>query len=279
MGYPRLGHINFLNCLPLSYSLRQDHFDKGIQVSWGVPAVLNNDIMNHRLDVSQVSSITYARDSEELLLLPDVCIRSDGKVQSLIIVSKKLIEEITDDKIILTAKSATTHCLTKIIMRKLYGAQPNYYVRHVDAQQEVPEDASAMLLIGDDALYVYHHKKPQYHYYDIGELWQRLTGRNMVFAVWVAQRQFAAQQPELLQLVYDRVTRGFKNGQAKMDRVIHSVLDEKPFTYEELAEYLQVIKWDFGEDQYENLLTFYRLAHEMNLIDHLPELSLASVCR
>ena len=141
MGYPRLGHINFLNCLPLSYSLRQDHFDKGIQVSWGVPAVLNNDIMNHRLDVSQVSSITYARDSEELLLLPDVCIRSDGKVQSLIIVSKKPIEEITDDKIILTAKSATTHCLTKIIMRKLYGAQPNYYVRHVDAQQEVPEDA------------------------------------------------------------------------------------------------------------------------------------------
>lgn len=279
MGYPRLGHINFLNCLPLSYSLRQDHFDKGIQVSWGVPAVLNNDIMNHRLDVSQVSSITYARDSEELLLLPDVCIRSDGKVQSLIIVSKKPIEEITDDKIILTAKSATTHCLTKIIMRKLYGARPNYYVRHVDAQQEVPEDASAMLLIGDDALYVYHHKKPGYHYYDIGELWQRLTGRNMVFAVWVAQRQFAAQQPELLQLVYDRVTRGFKNGQAKMDRVIHSVLDEKPFTYEELAEYLQVIKWDFGEDQYENLLTFYRLAHEMNLIDHLPELSLASVCR
>lgn len=279
MGYPRLGHINFLNCLSLSYSLRQDHFDKGLQVSWGVPAVLNNDIMNHRLDVSQVSSITYARDSEELLLLPDVCIRSNGKVQSLILVAKKPIEDITDDKIILTAKSATTHCLTKIIMRKLYGAQPNYYVRHVDPLEEVPSDAAAMLLIGDDALYVYHHKKPSYYYYDIGEQWYKLTGRFMVFAVWVVDRHFAAEQPELLQLVYDRVVRGFQNGQAKMDQVIRSVLEDKPFTYDELAEYLQVIQWDFKESQYEDLLTFYRLAHEMNLIDHLPELAIANVCR
>ena len=101
----------------------------------------------------------------------------------------------------------------------------------------------------------------------------------MVFAVWVANRQFAAEQPELLQLVYDRVTRGFRNGQAKMDQVIRSVLDEKPFIYEELDEYLRVIQWDFCEEHYENLLTFYRLAHELNLIDHLPELSIASVCR
>ena len=101
----------------------------------------------------------------------------------------------------------------------------------------------------------------------------------MVFAVWVVDRHFAAEQPELLQLVYDRVVRGFQNGQAKMDQVIRSVLEDKPFTYDELAEYLQVIQWDFKESQYEDLLTFYRLAHEMNLIDHLPELAIANVCR
>ena len=116
MSCPRVGHINFLNVLPLSWSYAHGA-DKGLILTRGVPAVLNNDIVNHRLDVSNVSSIIYARDSDELVILPDVCISTDGAVQSIILVSRKPIEDIKDDKIILTAKSATSHCLLKIILR------------------------------------------------------------------------------------------------------------------------------------------------------------------
>ncbi len=279
MGIPRVGHINFLNCLPLTYSFKQDGFAEGLQIASAVPSVLNNDIVMHRLDVSPVSSIIYARNSEDLLIMPGVSIMADGDVQSIILASKKPIEELTDDKIILTAKSATSHCLLKIILKNAYGARPNYYIRHVDVNTVLQEDATATLLIGDDALYVHHHPQPGLYYYDIGREWKKMTGLCMVYAVWVINRQFAAESPDMLQFVYDRVTKGFKSGYAKKQQAIESVLAEKPFTFAELSEYLEVIKWRFGEAEQEALLTFYMAAHEMNLIDHVPKLALAEVYR
>lgn len=279
MTCPRVGHINFLNVLPLSWSY--DHgASRGLSLTRGVPAVLNNDIVNHRLDVSNVSSIIYAKNSEQLVVLPDVCISTDGDVQSILLVSRKPIDDLRQDKIILTAKSATSHCLLKIILRGAYGAIPNYYVRHITPEDPVPEDAVASLLIGDDALWLYHHQQPGFYYYDLGHEWKKMTGKKMVYALWVADRTFAEQNPEMLQLVYDRVHRAFQTSPAHKKEAIESVLADKPFTYAQLDEYLgSVIRWDLTEECLDGLRTFYQLAHQMNLIEHLPEIRMANVRR
>ncbi len=279
MSCPRVGHINFLNVLPLSWSYAHGS-DKGLILTRGVPAVLNNDIVNHRLDVSNVSSIIYARDSDELVILPDVCISTDGAVQSIILVSRKPIEDITDDKIILTAKSATSHCLLKIILRSAYGAIPNYYIRHVTPENPIPDDAAASLLIGDDALWLYHHQQPELYYYDLGAEWKKLTGKKMVYALWVANKNFASEQPEMLQLVYDRIRHAFTQGLQHKKAAIESVIKDKPFTYAQLDEYLgPTIRWNLTDDYIDGLKTFYELAHKMNLIEHIPEIKLAAVKR
>ena len=279
MSCPRVGHINFLNVLPLSWSYAHGA-DKGLVITRGVPAVLNNDIVNHRLDVSNVSSIVYARDSEELVILPDVCISTDGAVQSIILVSRKPIEDIKDDKIILTAKSATSHCLLKIILRSAYGAIPNYYVRHVTPENPIPDDAAASLLIGDDALWLYHHQQPELYYYDLGAEWKNLTGKKMVYALWVANKNFASEQPEMLQLVYDRIRYAFTQGLQHKKAAIESVIKDKPFTYTQLDEYLgPTIRWNLTDDYIDGLKTFYELAHKMFLIEHIPKIKLAAVKR
>ena len=279
MTCPRVGHINFLNVLPLSWSYAHGA-DRGLFIARGVPAVLNNDIVNHRLDVSNVSSIIYARSSEELVVLPDVCISTDGDVQSILLVSRKPIDDLRQDKIILTAKSATSHCLLKIILRGAYGAIPNYYVRHITPEDPVPEDATASLLIGDDALWLYHHQQPEFYYYDLGREWKKMTGQKMVYALWVASRTFAEQNPEMLQLVYDRIYRAFRTGLAHKKEAIEAVLPDKPFTYEQLDEYLgPTIRWELTEEYLDGLRTFYRLAHQMNLIEHFPEIRMADVRR
>ncbi len=279
MSCPRVGHINFLNVLPLSWSYAHGS-DKGLILTRGVPAVLNNDIVNHRLDVSNVSSIIYARDSDELVILPDVCISTDGAVQSIILVSRKPIEDIKDDKIILTAKSATSHCLLKIILRSAYGAIPNYYIRHVTPENPIPDDAAASLLIGDDALWLYHHQQPELYYYDLGAEWKKLTGKKMVYALWVANKNFASEQPEMLQLVYDRIRHAFTQGLQHKKAAIESVIKDKPFTYAQLDEYLgPTIRWNLTDDYIDGLKTFYELAHKMNLIEHIPEIKLAAVKR
>lgn len=279
MSCPRIGHINFLNVLPLTYSFAHGG-SRGLYLTHGVPAVLNSDIVNERLDLSPISSIIYARQSENLLLLPDICIRSDGSVQSILLVSRKPIDDLKDDKIILTAKSATSHCLLKIILRSAYGAIPNYYIRNLEPEHPIPDDAAASLFIGDDALYLYHHPPKGCYCYDLGKEWKTLTGKSMIYAVWAVRSQFAAENPELLQLAYDRIIHGMKKGLQQKPEAIRSVLAEKPFTYEELDEYLgSIIHWDFTAEHLDGLKTFYDLAHKMNLIDHLPEIRLADIHR
>lgn len=275
---PRLGHINFLNVLPLTYSFHHDNFADGLKISNGVPAVVNNDLINHRLDAAEVSSIVYARNSEKLFLLPDVCVRSDSEVQSIILVSRKPIYDINEDKIILTAKSATSHCLLKIILRNGYDARPNYYVRHISPENPVPTDATASLLIGDDALWLYHNrKKYDYFYYDLGREWKKMTGVGMVYATWVVNRDFVKQHHEETKMLYDRIYRGIQNGYAKKDEIIKSVLDDKPFTYDQVSVYLERIRWNLTDEYLEGLKLFYSMAHDMNLIDHRPEIEVADV--
>lgn len=275
---PRVGHIDFLNCLPLTYSLTGE-FGKAVEICADVPAKLNDDIIAQKLDVSPVSSIVYARNSDNLLVVPDVSITADGAVQSIILVSKKPIEALSGDKIILTAKSATSHCLLKIVLHKAYHAAPVYEIRMVNMSSIIPDDATAALLIGDDALYVNHHHEKNLYYYDLGAEWKKLTGLRMVYAVWVTNREFAKNQPEVLQMVYERIVNGFKNGYSNKAKAIETVLDKKPFSFEQLDEYLEVIKWDFFIEHRQALLKFYELSYELDLITKVPKIEIAEVVK
>ena len=288
---PRVGHINFLNMLPLSYSFAHGAAE-GLTLIRGVPSVLNSDLISGRLDVAGVSSIAYARHSEELLLLPKVCVSSDGPVQSIVLVSKKPIEALGKDKVILTAKSATSHCLLKIILRGAYGAIPNYYTRNITTEEPVPADAAASLFIGDDALWLYHHPPAGLYLYDIGQEWKQLTGQKMVYALWCVRREFANKHPESVKLIQERIHGAFLSfirnalpgparpagGLSYRETIIRSGLEEKRFTYDQLADYLgPVVRWDLTEEYLQGLNTFYTMAHEMNLIEHMPKIQFAKI--
>lgn len=134
-----------------------------------------------------------------------------------------------------------------------------------------------MAIIKDDALYVYHHPEPGLYYYDIGAEWKKLTGLCMVFAVWVVNRKFAARNCDLLRLVYSRITQGFQNGYIKKKQAIDSILKDKPFSFKELSDYLEIIKWRFEPEQKYALRTFYSLAFKMNLIEYVPEIKMVEI--
>ena len=89
----KVGHINFLNVLPLNYFYATQNI-KNFSLTQGVPAFINAKIKNNLLDVSLISSIEYARQSQNLILLPKICIRADEKVTSIILVSHKKIDEL-----------------------------------------------------------------------------------------------------------------------------------------------------------------------------------------
>ena len=273
----KVGHINFLNILPLTYSYKHENFDD-FKIFYDVPSVLNNAVKNAQLDISQISSIEYARQNENLLLLPNISIRADCDVESIVLISKKPIEKISDDKITLTSKSATSHCLLKIILAESYGANPKYEIAKVEVKNPIPNDSAASLLIGDDALEIFMNKPKNLFCYDIGKEWHKLTGRSMVFAVWIVRKNFAENFPDILKFAYDKIIFGMKSGIKNKNLAIESVLTVKPFDYDCLNKYLgEIIKWDLPNDAIESLKIFYEKAYKFNLIERLPEIKFASV--
>ena len=271
-NFPRVGQINFLNVLPLTYGF-DNGYSQGLKIVADVPAKLNEKLRRGELDISPISSIAYARQSENLFLLPKICIRADDDVTSIIFLSKKPVEQIRDDKIILTSKSETSHCLLKIILQS-YGANPNYQIRDVDVARPIDDDATGALLIGDDALYNYLHTPKKFFLYDIGREWHKLTGHSVFYAVWAVQKNFAENFPEKLRTAYEKILDAFEFGKKNKSAAINSVLNQKPFTLEELNKYLGgIIKWDMTTDGLEGLKIFYEKAFKLGLIEKIPEIN------
>lgn len=274
--YPKLGHIDFLNVLPLKYALEHG-MGAGLSVVRGVPAELNAEMAAGNLDVSNVSSILYAREYEHLTILPEVCVSSDGAVQSILLISRVPLENLTGESVALTAKSATSHCLLKIILAAA-GAMPSFSVADIAPENPLADARTAALLIGDDALWCYHHRKLGYYYYDLGAEWKKLTGKKMVYALWVARREFARLEHEELKLVQARLKKVFTSFEGSKIAIVRSALADKPFTYNQLADYIgNVIRYNLTDDYLAGLKEFYRRAAAINLIARVPELNIARV--
>ena len=275
---PRLGHIAFLNVLPLTYALAHGAAE-GVDILRATPAQLNGRLEAKNLDVSGVSSITYARHADDLLILPDVCIASDGDVRSVLLVSRVPAEKIGAQRVLLSDKSASSHALLKIILRRAYDAAPQYETRALTPEDPVPEGAAGALFIGDDALELYHHPPDGIYIYDLAREWKQMTGARMVFGIWAAARTFAAAHPAELEMVHGRIAAAFEGWDAVKDAAITEVLaHDGRFTRAQLTEYLgSAVVWQLDEETLAGLRLFYRYAAEDGLIARAPTIELARV--
>lgn len=271
-----LGHINFVNCLPLTFAITDTKMDEKFNIYPTVPSVLNAKIISGELDVTPVSSIIYALNNDKLKLLPNVSISADGVVQSILLVSKKPIDKLNNEKIILTAKSATSHCLLKIVLMEAYNLNCSYDIRTIDINNIISADAEATLLIGDDALFAYYNRQESLYYYDIGAEWKKLTSLPMIYAVWVVNNNAKLSKIDL-KLVHDKIVQGFKYGLDNKELAIKSILDKVSFTSEQISEYLNVLNWDFTDKHKEALMKFYELAYKNGLIDKMPKIEFVEV--
>ena len=275
MKKTQVGHINFLNCLPLSYSFLKQQTDDLFTVTRGVPSELNYKITHDELDISPVSAIVYARNSEKLMLLPNLSISIEGAIRSLIIESKRPIEQLDGAHIGLTAKSENTHCVVKILLEKGYGIKPRYTVDTI--QPNEVGDYDATLLIGDDALYTYHHKQEGYYYYDVGSEWRKMTGLPLVCAVWTVREEFAKENPALVANIAKRLSKGFEFGLRHKEVAIATMNDGEVYSDVELSEYLGLLNWGFSPRHQQALEYMYQMAYELDLVPCVPKIKIAEV--
>jgi chorismate dehydratase len=246
----RLGRIGYVNMAPVFYRLEAE-----VEEIVGVPTDLNRRLIAGEIDVAPISSIAYARNAQQLRLLPRLCVSSEGAVESIQLISKTPLERIRS--VAVTPESATSVVLTKVLLP--------------DAEQ-VPlgEDAEAKLLIGDAALRSAFEDPTPHH--DLGRLWLERTGLPMVFAVWAAPEP---AHPDLAALE-DALVESVRAARAEPEQLAYESAERYGYPAGFLARYFEKLRYRFGPRERAGLYTFLELARDVGELDEVPELRFIS---
>jgi chorismate dehydratase len=273
---PRVGHIQFINCFPLFYGLIEKKFLLEIDLVKGNPTDLNRMLEANLLDLGPISSIAYARNYREYVLMPEISVSADGEVKSIYLFSKVPIEKLHRKRIALTNISATSQALLKIIMARYYNLVPEYFVSAPELGAMLLE-ADAALLIGDDALRARYKMQDRLYVYDLGQEWKKFTGLPMVFAVWAIRRDYAREHMEELRLIKQTFTDSFRFSLENIEDVAAKAAQWEDFPAQYLVDYFQSLRFDFDTRQQEGLSEYYRQAKNQGVLEEVAPLEFLEI--
>jgi len=270
----KVGWIDYLNSLPIYHGLATGDVatPAGVTFVKDTPTALNAGLMGGALDVSPISSIAYARHADELVMLPDLSINSVGFVHSVCLFYRNGLDSLEHGKIAITAQSATSEVLLKILLEKKWGLEAD--LLHTDPDPErIGDDVDAVLLIGDDAMRCVL-AYPELGRVDLGEEWSRWTNTPMVFALWAARREVAAARPNDVRAVHDALVAGRHWGRAHRGEIIDHARRRVFLSRAFMARYFRDLRYDLDAPKLAGLARFYDLAHEVGALDRVPSLDL-----
>ena len=266
---PRVGHIQFLNCLPLYWGLMRSGALLGVDLHKDTPDRLNDALVAGELDVGPISLVEYLRHAEELLLLPDLAVGSDGPVLSVNVVSTVPLDELDHRRVALGSTSRTGVLLARMLLETRYGVQPEYFRCPPDLTEMLLE-ADAAVLIGDSALRARSEAPGRgLLVTDLGEAWREWTGLPMVFAVWAVRRDFAEAYPGVVKEVHQGFLTSRELCLTELEKVASAAARWEPFSADELADYFRALDFALGERQIAGLREFAARAAESGAVPPL----------
>lgn len=191
----RVGRISYINTYAVYGAIDRGIVPLDATLVTGVPSDLNAKMAAGALDVSVISAVEYAAHAERYLLLPDLAITCDGPVRSVMLFSKRPVQDLDGATVLVSRSSMTSVELLSLLFEERWGVRP--HLVPADAERadiahfaDAPHDAR--LVIGDAALLLSSGTSPAAAAYpwmvDLGQEWKDWTGLPFVFAVWVAQR-------------------------------------------------------------------------------------------
>ncbi len=256
----QLGDIQFLNSWPVTYALRKGIVESPVHLVASTPADLNRRLLAGELDASAVSSLMYLRHQEELVPVPGLCIRSDGGVHSVLVVSRQPLTTLKGRTIGVSNQGATTPVLLQILAnhRQL---KINLEVTHL-RYPEILEEYPAALLIGDEALQA-SQSSENLQWWDLGEAWTSWTKQPFVYALWVVRRQWAQQRPELLEELKEALRSSYEWGGNHESELIAGMRKIFPFEANFLWQYLKALSYEFDSKAWDGLNRFAREAEAL----------------
>lgn len=264
----RIGRIAFTNVWPVFYHFPYDRFREETTFLHQVPTGLNEAMARGDIDMGPISSFAYGEAGDRYVLLPDLSVSALGRVNSILLFHREPLEHIAEDgTIALPTTSATSVNLLKIMIAKYYRGRPSYHYAAPNLEAMMAS-ADAALLIGDDAIRAHwdNERTPRYRQTDLGELWHRLTGQWMTFAVWAVRREVAERRAELLGQLHAAFAASKRQAAQDPSAMIAEAVRAVGGTEAYWRGYFGQLCSDFGAAQQEGLRLYFRYAWELGLL-------------
>ena len=270
----KVGKIRYLNCLPFYFGLMEMLRAKGMgqEMSFfeSYPSEINQAMERGEIDAAPVSSLEYLQHQKDYLLLPDLGIGTRLFARSVLLISKKKIEQLDHSVIALSRESLSSAALVRILLNKKYNHRNTFELTDQDPEAMLSK-YSAALVIGDQALFC--QPKELVYKYDLGELWQSWTGKPFVFALWAVRESFAVQHPELVrsfsETLKENLLRNLEDVEGLLKQALGVTPGDKKFC--QLLGYLANLQYSLDQDMKNGVLRFFELAHEEGLAPAAPQ--------
>jgi chorismate dehydratase len=263
MNKPRIAASSYLNAAPLCYSfIHGAQRDKSEFLSDAAPARCSELLSQGEADAALIPVIEYAR-VPDLVVAPDACVSSRQTVRSVIVASRRELGEIRS--LALDTSSRTSAALIRILLERFYSVRPTY--RQAPPRiEEMLAVNDAALIIGDPAMLV---DRASFHVYDLAEEWKKHTGLPFVFAFWAIRASSAGR----LRDAGINFADAKKEGVAHVNAIAEDYSTQLGLPAADLKSYLtENISYDLDAGSLRGLGRYYELAHELGLIEQVPEL-------
>ncbi|MGW4879177.1 menaquinone biosynthetic enzyme MqnA/MqnD family protein [Streptomyces sp. NPDC004262] len=257
---PRVGHIQFLNCLPLYWGLARTGTLLDMELTKDTPDRLNSQLVEGSLDIGPIACMEYLKHADDLVLFPDIAVGSDGAVTSCLIVSQVPLGELDGRRVALGSTSRSSVRLARLLLEEREGVRPEYFSCPPDLPLMM-QDADAAVVIGDAALRAYLHQAEDLglRVYDLGEMWKEWTGLPFVFAAWAVRKDYLERHPRIVREVHRAFLESRDLSMAEVDKVCEQAARWEAFDEQALRRYYtEALDFSFGERQLAGVREFAR---------------------
>lgn len=268
----KLGHIDYLNCVPFFQYLKESGFNGTIVK--GVPAQLNRMLSRGELDVSPSSSFEYALNYRNYLLMPGHSISAFEEVQSVLFFSSLPLDQLDGKQIYLTGESATSVHLLYVILQEYYGCKQIKSCVPDEPAENYLNRGEPVLLIGDRALKASLSVGPEKGYqYDLAQLWRKHTGLPFVFALWIVHRQSHMQLVDQFRDLQLQLKQSKDKAFSDLEQLAATVTDRPWMTADQLVEYWQCMSYELDAEHLKGLTLFFELCFKYGYLPEPPQLN------
>jgi cyclic dehypoxanthinyl futalosine synthase len=255
MSEPRLrvAAVSYLNARPLRDGL-ENHPRVALELD--TPAEVARRVAEDEADVALMPVVAAAMLGD-LRIARGMAIAARGAVRSVLIVSQRPIDELTE--LSLDLSSRTSVVLARLLLRARRGGKEPRLVGGTPEQAVAAVTGThGALVIGDPALAA-SGRFP--HVFDLGQAWLEHTGLPFVFAAWCGRAGVLQEDDE--RILRDAKARGLANRDAFADAHAERASLPAPF----LRAYLRdAIRYDLGDLERAGLERFFADAADARLL-------------